>query len=88
MMFSRNGTNNLREKFGRLMEGIFRKLICEQQNSDLSNERIEFLSCYRTQGCLAVVEKWVQNDYSESEKFIVGILSDLDSNTEKLVIKK
>ena len=88
MMFSRNGTNDLREKFGRLMEGLFRKLISEQRDSRLDDEQIEYLSCYRAQGCIAVVEKWVHSGFSESESFIVRTLADLDQNTEKLILKK
>ena len=88
MMFSHNGTNNLREKFSRLMEGLFRKLISEQQDSKLGDERIEYLSCYRAQGCIAVVEKWVQGGFSESDKFIVKVLAELDQNTEDLIFKE
>ena len=85
MMFSHNGTNNLREKFSKLMEGLFRKLISEQKDSKLDDERIEYLSCYRAQGCIALIEKWVMNGFSEPDKFIIRILSDLDQNMEKLI---
>jgi len=88
MMFSHNSTNKLREKFSKLMEGLFRKLISEQKERKLNDERIEYLSCYRAQGCIAIVEKWVQSGYSESEKFIVKILADLDQNTENLIFKE
>ncbi|SEL26460.1 transcriptional regulator, TetR family [Ruminococcus sp. YRD2003] len=87
MIFSRNGTNDLREKFGKLMEGLFRKLISEQKDSRLNDGHIEYLSCYRAQGCIAVVEKWVLGGLSEPESFIVGILSDLDKNTENFIMK-
>ncbi len=87
MIFSHNGTNDLREKFGKLMEGLFRKLISEQKDSRLNDGHIEYLSCYRAQGCIAVVEKCVLGDLSEPESFIVGILSDLDKNTENFIMK-
>ena len=88
MIFSRNGTNDLREKFGKLMEGLFRKLISEQKDSSFDDERIEYLSCYRAQGCIAVVEKWVRSGYSEPESFIIKILADLDQNTGNFICGK
>ena len=86
MMFSPNGTNKLREKFSKLMEGLFRKIICEKKNTDISDNRIEYLSCYRTQGCIAIIEKWVSGGLSEPKEFIIKTVSVLDDNTEKLIL--
>ena len=86
MMFSPNGTNKLREKFSKLMEGLFRKIICEKKNTDISDNRIEYLSCYRTQGCIAIIEKWVAGGLSEPKEFIIKTVSVLDDNTEKLIL--
>lgn len=85
MMFSPNGTNRLRDKFSRLMEGLFRKLMSEKIDTDISDNQIEYLSCYRTQGCIAVIKKWVIGGLSESKEFIIKTVSELDSNTEKLI---
>jgi AcrR family transcriptional regulator len=85
MMFSPNGTNSLREKFGKMMEGLFRKLTSEKKDIDFSDERVEYLSCYRTQGCIAIVGKWVLNDFSKSEKFIIKTLSELNTVTENMI---
>ena len=88
MIFSPNGTNRLRDKFSKLMEGLFRKLISEQTDCDITDEKISFYSCYRTHGCIAIVEKWVLNDLKESSEFMVKVLSDLDQNTKDLMMKK
>lgn len=87
MIFSPNGTNRLREKFGSLMEGLFRKLTTEQKKLELSDNAVNFMSCYRTQGCIAVIEKWVLNDLAEPKDFIIKTLSELDRNTEMLIVK-
>ncbi|MCR5121137.1 MAG: TetR/AcrR family transcriptional regulator [Ruminococcus sp.] len=88
MIFSPNGTSRLREKFGKIMEGLFRQLLTEQQDLDLNDSRTIFQSCYRTQGCIAVIEKWVRNDLAEPKEFIIKTISELDKNTEKLITKK
>jgi hypothetical protein len=67
------------------MEGLFRKIICEKKNTDISDNRIEYLSCYRTQGCIAIIEKWVAGGLSEPKEFIIKTVSELDDNTEKLI---
>ena len=88
MIFSPNGTNRLRDKFGRLMEGLFSKLTAEKLDSDLSDNRIEYFSCYRAQGCISVIEKWVLGGLSVPKEFIIKTASELDSNTEKLICKR
>ena len=85
MMFTPNGTNRLRDKFSRIMEGLFRKLISEQQNRSLTDDKIAYYSCYRAQGCIAIIEKWVIADLAEPKELIIKIISELDNNTEKLI---
>ena len=85
MMFSPNGTNRLRDSFSKLIEGLFRKVVSEQQNRNLNDDRITYYSCYRSQGCIAVIEKWVLNDFSEPKEVIIEIVSELDENTKKLI---
>jgi AcrR family transcriptional regulator len=80
MIFSPNGTNHLRDKFGRLMEGLFRKLISEQQKKDISDKKIEYLSCYRAHGCIAMLEKWVHNNFMESKDFMIKTVSEIDQS--------
>ena len=87
MIFSPNGTNRLRDKFSKLMEGLFRKLASEKNDTTIGDIRIEYLSCYRTHGCMAVIEKWVLGGLSEPKEIIISIISALDSNTEKLICK-
>ena len=85
MMFSPNGTNSLREKFSQMMEGIFLTLLSEQQERDPADRSISYFSCYRTQGCIAIIEKWVRNGLAEPKEFVIRMLTDLDRNTEKLI---
>ena len=85
MMFSPNGTNRLRDRFSKLIEGLFRKFVSEQQNRNLNDDKISYYSCYRSQGCIAIIERWVLNDFSEPKELITEIVSELDENTKKLI---
>lgn len=85
MIFSPNSSGTLRDKFSKLMEGLFLQIQAEKQHSDISDNTLEYRNCYRAQGCIAVISKWVLGDFEESADFIVRIISELDHNTEKLI---
>ena len=54
MIFSPNGSDVLRTKFSKCMDGLFRKQESEKLGIDLNNNDLRYLSCYRSQGCIAV----------------------------------
>ena len=85
MIFSPNTTGQLRAKLTNIIEGVFRQVQTEKQTSDINDKKLEYMSCYRAQGCLAVISKWVLEDFKESDEFIVKTISQLDLNTEKLI---
>ncbi len=88
MVFSPNSTGYLREKFGKCLEGLFRKLEAEKQNSNLKDIILCYRTSYRSQGCIAVLAKWVTGGFAEPKEQIVRIISELDRNTEKLINPK
>ena len=79
MVFSPNSTGLLRAKLSRLIEGIFLQIASEQNGTNLHDKDLIYRSCYRTQGCLAILSKWVQGDFREAQDFIIQMISDLDS---------
>ena len=85
MIFSPNTTGKLREKFSRCLEGMFRKIEAEQCDLSLSDGKLCYQSCYRAQGCIAIIAKWVLGNFTEPKEFIVKTASELDGNTEKLI---
>ena len=88
MMFCPNSTGQLRDKFSKCLEGLFRQIESEKINADLNNSKLSFRTCYRAQGCIAIISKWVQGDFSESKDFLFSIITELDQNTEKLISSK
>lgn len=85
MIFSPNSTGQLREKFARCLEGMFRQIEAEKQNTDPNGDRLRFQTCYRAQGCIAVMSRWVQDGFAEPKELIVKLISELDTNTRKLI---
>ena len=75
MVFSPNPPSLLRMK----------QLMSEALDTNLSDERLSFMSCYRAQGCLALLSKWISEGFVQSDDLIVQIMTELDSNTEKII---
>lgn len=88
LIFSPNSPGMLKSKFNKLIEGVFRQIQAEKQSADIKDIRLQYQNCYRSQGCLAVIERWVQNNFSETKSLIIEILSGLDFNTEKYIMAK
>ena len=85
LIFSPNGTGQLRQKLYKMIDGIFRQTQAEKQHSDLKDLQLEYLASYRSQGCLAVIARWVRGGYAEPKEFILDTLAGLDSNTDKYI---
>ena len=66
MVFSPNVTNKLRDKVSRIIEGILKKIYSEKLGISIDNEDLVYLCCYRSSGFLAVIQRWVQNGFSQS----------------------
>ncbi len=84
MIFSPNSTGQLRSKLYKLIEGLFMQMQ-KEKGSKASDKHLGFMSSYRAQGCLAVVSRWVQEGFAEPPESVVGIISGLDSNTQRYI---
>ena len=83
MVFSPNSTNKLRDKLSRIIEGILKKIYSEKLNIPIDSEDLAYICCYRSSGFLAVIQKWVQNGFSQSCENMVKQISIFDENIEK-----
>lgn len=82
MIFSPNTKSSLRDKLSRLIEGMFRKLYSEKFGIPIDNRDLTYVCCYRSQGCISVLQNWVVNGMTEPCEHIIRLLSALDRNTE------
>lgn len=88
MIFSPNTKSSLRDKLSRIIEGMFRKLYSEKLDIPIDDRELFYTCCYRSQGCLAVIQNWVTNGFAESRKDIVRLLTALDRQTERFFSDK
>ncbi len=88
MVFSPNSTNKLRDKLSHIIEGIFKKIYSEKLGISIDSEDIAYICCYRSSGFLAVIQRWVQNGFSQSCENMVKQISLFDENIEKIFENK
>ena len=87
MMFSPNNTSKLRDRFNRLLEGLFRQIESAKNNKVISDITLRYQTNYRSRGCTAIIALWARGDFAESKEFIIKNLAELDSNTEAFINK-
>ena len=85
MIFSPHSTSGLRIRLSDMVEGVFRLVQTEKNDVDLKDSRMDYLSVYWASGCVAILERWVQKDFSESKDYIIKTLSQLDEHMEKYI---
>ncbi len=85
MVFSENSPGQLRVKFEKILEGLFKKIESEKIGVKITDVKLSYRTAYRAQGCISVLSKWIYDSEGQPKEFIVKILAELDSNTEKLM---
>ncbi len=85
MVFSSKAPAQLRVKFEKILEGLLLKIEAEKKGAKLKDVKLSYQTCYRAQGCIAVLSRWVDEGADQPKDFIVKVLAELDANTEKVM---
>ena len=88
MVFCPNTTGKLLAKFSHCLDGLFKQIEAEKHHSDLIDVNLSYRTFYRSQGCLAIIAKWVNEGFEEPKDFIIKTITELDKNTAKAIIYK
>ncbi|MBP5179720.1 MAG: TetR/AcrR family transcriptional regulator [Clostridiales bacterium] len=83
MIFSPYNTGCLRDKFNKIVIGLYQQVRSEKHNLDIKNKELEYMSHYHSCGCIAIIEKWVNANYVETKDFIIKTIVDLDASNDK-----
>ncbi len=86
MIFSPHNIGHLRNKLQKLMEGLFRQLWKEKGQDSSDNTTLDYAIHYHSVGCMAILEKWVQNDFAQSKDFIIQTIVRLDQNAQSFLL--
>lgn len=82
MIFSPNTSSKLRDKLSKLIEGMLRNIYSEKLGIKANNKKLAYLCCYRAQGCLAILQKWVLDGFAESADYIIRLMPAIDEQID------
>jgi len=85
MIFSPYNTGELRDKFCKMVEGLFRLMQTEKNNTQFNDVKIDYYTTYQSKAFIALLEKWVQEDFAQSRDFIIKTAAEFDTHTEELI---
>ena len=88
MIFSPYNTGEMRQKFCTMVEGLFRLMQTEINNTDIHNTRMEYYTAYQSKAFIAILEKWVQDGLKQSKEFIIKTVAEFDTHTEELILEQ
>ena len=85
MVFSSKAPGQLRARFEKLLEGLLQKIESEKKGADIKDTKLSYQTSYRSQGCIAVRSRWIDQGADQPKDFIVKVLSELDTSVEKVM---
>ena len=85
MVFSPNAPSQLRTRFEKLLEGLLQKIESEKKGTDMKDIKLSYQTSYRSQGCIAILSRWIEEGTAQPKDFIVRVLAELDSSVEKVM---
>ena len=88
MIFSSKYAGPLRKKLNDFIEALCKEAWSDVSGTAADNTKFEYLFRYHIHGCMAVIEKWVENDFQESEKFIIKTISQIEVNARNFIFSE
>ena len=64
MIFSPYNTGELRDKFCKMVEGLFCLMQTEKNNTQYNDAKIDYYTAYQSKAFIAILEKWVQEGFA------------------------
>ena len=88
MIFSPDNTGELRYKVTAMIEGVFRLIQTEKNEVEITDKELDYFSAFWSSGCIAVIQKWVQMDFSPSKDYIIRTLTDFEKQMEIFIVSQ
>ncbi|MBQ7628270.1 MAG: TetR family transcriptional regulator C-terminal domain-containing protein [Clostridiales bacterium] len=83
MVFSSKVSGELRAKFEKMLEGLLKKIESEKTGQSMDDAQLSYRTCYRAQGCVAVLSRWLEGG-TEPKELISKVLAELDLSVRKI----
>lgn len=88
MLFSANGERSIVVRLNDLFEEKCLETWCKDWKYSEFSETLKFNVRYHVQGCLAIISKWAQSNFTYPMDQLVEIVADIDKSMEYYIMKK
>jgi AcrR family transcriptional regulator len=88
MLFGTNAEGSFMVRLNILFEEKCIETWCKDWKQSEISEELKYNVRYHVQGCLAIISKWVESNFTYSMSELIKIISDIDRSTEYYVMKK
>ena len=85
MIFSPHNTGELKDKFKNMLEGLFRLIQSEKNNTDFGDYRLNYYCSYQANGCVAIYEKWIRDELRQPKDFIINTILKLNNQIDDFI---
>lgn len=74
MVFGLYGNHSFRKQISRILEEQYLKIWLFEENKTEITEEMRYLTTYNISGCVSILSRWVENDFSYSKEKIYALL--------------
>ena len=85
MLISNNGNINLQKRVKQLIEDNYLKIWQYEDNKSSISEEMRYFTTYHVQGCMSVLNLWVESNFTYSKENILDMLRKLNNHIEKIM---
>ena len=85
LIFSSKYSGTLRQKFDDFVESLCKEAWAGMVRIDSDSKKFEYLFRYHIRGCMSIIEKWTEDNFHESEKFIIKIITQIEINARNFI---
>lgn len=85
MVLSKNGNRSFYDRISLFLEEQYSAILKYETNQNTITEESKFLIRYHIQGCLAIVGRWAEENYSYPKDQLAGIILNADTNLDKIL---
>lgn len=83
--FFEKGNYSFQSRIGHWLETAYIKGWQNEKNDLQITEQLKFISSYHIRGCIAIIGRWVENDFAYPKSEIIKLLHDVDYNIDNLI---
>lgn len=88
MLFGKNRESSFMTRLNILFEERCIETWCKNWKYTEISEDLRYKVRYHVQGCLGIISRWVESNFTKSMDELIKIISDIDRNMESYVMKK